>query len=207
VALLGQVAHAVLLDCRDWTTEQVPWLPAESDVTLLVVDTRASHSLVDGGYESRRRDCEEAVRQLGVASLREVSDGEDAVAALSDPRIRRRVGHVLSEIARVREAVAQIRERDFESLGSTFTASHASMRDDYEISCPELDAVVDAAMANGALGARMTGGGFGGSAIALVPRAQVAAVEAAAAAAFDGAGWPAPGFLTADAAGGARQLR
>lgn len=210
IALFGRAESALLLDCRDWSTRQVGWDPASADLTLMVVDTRASHSLSDGGYESRRRDCETAAKALGVDLLRDVEDTGDtgaALAKLDDERIRRRVRHVFTEIERVREAVRQLEAGDFEGLGASFTASHVSLRDDYEVSAPELDAVVDTALAHGALGARMTGGGFGGSAIALVPTGSVEDVERAVAAAFDERGWDSPGFLTATPSPGARRLR
>ena len=206
VALFGEAESALLLDCRDWSTRQVRWDPAASDLTLLVVDTRASHTLSDGGYGSRRADCERAADELGVALLRDVVDQAAALASLDD-RVRPRVRHVFTEIDRVRESVAQLEAGDFEALGRTFLASHASLRDDYEVSCAELDVVVDTAVAHGALGARMTGGGFGGSAIALVPTSAVEAVEAAVGAAYDDRGWDSPGFLTALPSAGARRLR
>ncbi len=206
VALFGEAESALLLDCRDWSTRQVRWDPAAADLTLLVVDTRASHTLSDGGYGSRRADCERAADQLGVALLRDVVDQAAALASLDD-RVRPRVRHVFTEIDRVRESVAQLEAGDFEALGRTFLASHASLRDDYEVSCAELDVVVDTAVAHGALGARMTGGGFGGSAIALVPTSAVEAVEAAVQAAYDDRGWDSPGFLTALPSAGARRLR
>lgn len=207
VALLAEPAHALLLDCRDWSTEQVPWDPASHDLALLVVDTRAKHSLNDGGYQARRRDCEDAASQLGVDSLREVTDADAALAALDDDRIRRRVNHVLTEMQRVEEAVNQLRDSDYRALGQTFVASHRSMRDDFEISCPELDVVVDTALETGALGARMTGGGFGGSAIALLPAESVDEVSRSVAAAFATKRWPEPGFLLAQPAEGARRVR
>ncbi|HET9859854.1 MAG TPA: galactokinase [Nocardioidaceae bacterium] len=205
VSLFAQPQHALLLDCRDGSTRQVPWDPSAAELELLVVDTRSSHTLSDGGYESRRRDCESAADSLGVASLREVDDADAALSALPDERVRRRARHVFSEMGRVRESVDQIGDADFAGLGRTFCASHASMRDDFEISTPELDAVVDTAVEHGALGARMTGGGFGGSAIALVPRAQGEAVRAAIGAEFDRRGWPSPGFLSAEPSAGANR--
>lgn len=197
IALFGEAANALLLDCRDWTTVQVPWDSDGAGIELLVVDTRASHSLVDGGYQSRREDCESAAKALGVSLLRDVVDPEAALAQLEDCRVRRRARHVFSEIDRVTVAVREIRAGDYAALGDCFNASHASMRDDFEISAPELDLVVDTALSLGALGARMTGGGFGGSAIALVPRERVDTVEQAIAEAFSDAGWAAPGFLPA----------
>jgi galactokinase len=207
ISLFARAESALLLDCRDWSTTQVGWDPASADLTLMVVDTRASHSLTDGGYESRRRDCETAAKALGVDLLRDVDDADAALAKLDDERLRRRVRHVLSEIERVRQAVRQLEAGDFEGLGESFTASHVSLRDDYEVSAPELDAVVDTALEHGALGARMTGGGFGGSAIALVPTGSVEDVERAIAEVFAKRGWDAPGFLTATPSPGARRLR
>ena len=207
IAMFGRADHALLLDCRDWSTRQVRWDPAEAGLRLVVIDTRASHSLTDGGYGSRREECERAAQLLGVAELRELEDAadlEESLARLDDEVLRRRVRHVVSEIARVRAAVGQVEADDFAALGATFAASHASMRDDYEISCEELDVAVAVAVDHGALGARMTGGGFGGSAIALVPDAAVEAVEQAVAAAYDERGWEVPGFLDAPPSPGAR---
>ncbi|WP_254185595.1 galactokinase [Nocardioides panacis] len=207
IALFGRAASALLLDCRDWSSRQVTWDPASAGLTLLVVDTRASHSLTDGGYEARRRDCETASGILGVALLRDVTDQAAALESLEDEQVRRRTRHVFTEIDRVEEAVDLLGAGDFEALGRAFTASHVSLRDDYEVSCDELDAVVEVALEHGALGARMTGGGFGGSAIALVPDERVDEVRAAVAATYDGRGWDAPAFLTAPPSPGARRLR
>ena len=206
ISLLGRADHALLIDCRDWSTEQVPWHPGSVGLELLVVDTRAVHSLSDGGYESRRRDCESAAQELGVTSLREVGDPDAALSELKDQRLRRRARHVFTEMARVAEAVDQLRDNDFAGLGDTFSASHESLRDDFEVSCPELDAAVCTAVAHGALGARMTGGGFGGSAIALVPKDAVGAVGAAISAKFASHGWPRPGVLLARPSDGAHQV-
>ena len=207
MALFGEADAALLLDCRDWSTRQVPWDAASSDVVLLVCDTRASHTLSDGGYGSRRQECERAAKALGVDLLRDVDDQEAALASLDDDIVRRRVRHVFTEIARVRDAVDQLEAGDLAALGRTFVASHTSLRDDYEVSCEELDVTVDVAVAEGALGARMTGGGFGGSAIALVPTERVDTVGRAVQAAYDERGWPSPGFLTALPSRGAHRLR
>jgi galactokinase len=206
IALFGEEQSALLLDCRDWSRRQVPWDPTAGGLSLLVVDTRASHSLTDGGYAARRRDCETAARALGVDLLRDVEDQEGALASLDDERVHRRVRHVFTEIDRVEEAVRLLEGGDVAGLGPVMTASHASLRDDYEVSCAELDAVVDTALAEGAVGARMTGGGFGGSAIALVPDDVLEGVRLAVASAYDARGWPAPGFLTAPPSPGARRL-
>lgn len=207
IALLGEAGHALLLDCRDWSTSQLPWEPSTARLTLLVVDTRTAHQLSDGGYAARRADCEQAAGVLGVDTLRDVRDQAAALARLSDERIRRRARHVFSEMARVDEAVEALQHQDFPKLGKCFDGSHDSLRDDFEVSCPELDIVVDVSRDCGALGARMTGGGFGGSAIALLPDDRVEATEKAVVAAFAERGWAAPGFLVAPASGGARRVR
>ena len=205
-ALRSRTGDALLLDCRDGAVTQVPFDLAEHGLGLLVVDTRAEHQLVDGQYGARRGSCEQVAAQLGVDSLREVHDDParyaDALAAMEhgerDERVRyRRVRHVLSEIGRVHEFVTLLGDDHPELVGAVMDSSHASLRDDYEVSCPELDLTVEAARAAGALGARMTGGGFGGSAIALVPAGRVDEVAGAVRDAFAGAGLRAPDFLLA----------
>ena len=205
VAMLAQPDAALLIDFLDHTTRAVPLALADAGLAVLVVDTRVSHALVDGGYASRRTDCETACRELGVSSLREAT--LDKVESLADSRIRRRARHIVTEIERVTHAVAAIERADWRAVGGLFVASHASMRDDFEISCPELDAAVEAALEAGAVGARMTGGGFGGSAIALVPDDRVGAVEQQVLAAFADQGWTEPAFLTAPPSAGARRIR
>ena len=207
VALFARRDNALLLDCRDGSTDHVGWDPAAHDLVLLVVDTRATHSHRDGGYESRRRDCEQAARTLGVESLREVDDTETALASLPDARLHRRARHVLTEMVRVGQAVEQLEREDYASLGQTFTDSHASLRDDFEVSCPELDVAVATAMQHGALGARMTGGGFGGSAIALIPSGRCEQAGEAITAAFGSRGWKDPRFLLAEPSDAAHRLR
>jgi galactokinase len=204
VSLLARRSHALLLDCGDWSATLVPWNPSAAGIELVVVDTRSAHALVDGGYGSRREDCERAAELLGVKLLRDVEDQASALASLADERLRRRARHVFTEIARVRDSIDANRAADFEALGQVFGDSHASLRDDFEVSCDELDLVVDVAVGAGALGARMTGGGFGGSAIMLVRADDVERVERAVADAFAQRGWPAPGFLRAVASAGAR---
>ncbi len=202
-AMHATAKHALRLDCRDGTTTQVPFDLSAHDFTLLVTDTRASHALADGQYGARRDSCETAADVLGVEFLRDVDPAglEDALAKLPDDVLRRRTRHVVTEIARVDEVVEALRQGDLAEVGRLFTASHESLRDDYEVSCTELDLVVDTAVAEGALGARMTGGGFGGSAIALVPVADVERVTAAIAAAFANARLTAPMSFSATAAG------
>jgi galactokinase len=162
--------HAILVDSRTGSVEQVPVDLAAHGMALLVVDTRAEHALVDGQYAARRATCEEAAAVLGVETLGDVDPADlgAALGRLRDDVSRARVRHVVTEIERVRQCVEALRRNDFAEVGRLFVASHASLRDDYEVSCRELDLVVDTALGAGALGARMTGGGFGGSAIALV---------------------------------------
>jgi galactokinase len=201
VSLLAEPGAALLIDFEDHSTRPVA-LPLEAaGLALLVTDTRVSHSLVDGGYAARRADCEEAARVLGVPSLRQARP-ED-LAGLEDERVRRRARHVVTEIERVRLAVAALEAGDWQELGRQLLASHVSMRDDFEISCDELDAVVQTAVEAGAVGARMTGGGFGGSAISLVPVERVEAVMRAVDAAFVAAGFKAPAHLLAEPAAAA----
>ncbi|MBM6401091.1 galactokinase [Phycicoccus sonneratiae] len=202
-ALLCHEGSALLLDCRSGATEQVPFDLTAAGMVLLVTDTRASHALNDGQYEERRRACEAAAAELGVGSLREVSSGglEHALARLSSDELRTRTRHVVTEIARVEATVAALRGGDLDEVGRLFRASHASLRDDYEVSCEELDVSVEAAEGAGALGARMTGGGFGGSSIALLPEGSAGDAEDAVRAAFAARGWTEPACFTVTASG------
>jgi galactokinase len=206
-ALRCRGGHALLLDCRDGSVRQVPFdLPAHG-LALLVVDTRAGHANTDGQYADRRRACEDAARRLGLASLREVVPAglADALAELDDAVLQRRTRHVVTEIDRVRNAVAALEDDDFPRVGRLFTESHASMRDDFEISCPELDLVVETALRHGALGARMTGGGFGGSAIALGRAEDVDTLADRVRTAFVDAGFREPRCFPATASGAAHR--
>ncbi len=187
--------HAILLDCRSGHVTQVPFDVAADGLELLVADTRASHSLTDGQYGKRRASCEEAATLLGVETLREVADADnpqDYLDRLDDDILLRRSRHVVTEIKRVREFRDAIESRDWETAGILMRASHDSLRDDYEVSCIELDTVVEAATAAGAIGARMTGGGFGGSAIALVRVDQASVVVEKIIAAAKERGLPTP---------------
>ena len=193
VAMLAEPGAALLVDFGDDSAVSVRLDLA--DHALLVTDTRVSHVLTDGGYGSRRADCEAAARQLGVTTLREAT--LDDLTGVTDPVQRRRAHHVVTEIERVGLAVLAVEGGDQPALGRLMLASHTSLRDDFEVSCPELDAAVDAAIGAGALGARMTGGGFGGSAVSLVPVDRVEQVAAAIDAAFAAAGFGAPQHLLA----------
>ena len=194
--------HALALDCRDMSTRQVPFDLGAVGLELLVIDTRAKHSLADGQYGSRRADCEESARILGVDQLVDVEDGDEASAALGGERLAARPRHVVSEIARTRAFIELLNEGPLEGVrvavaGALMNDSHDSLRDDYEVSCEELDVAVEAARAAGAYGARMTGGGFGGSAIALVSADAVLGVAQAVADAYEARGWQAPHFIRA----------
>jgi galactokinase len=195
VSLLASQGSALLIDFDLHRHEAVSLPLAASGLALVVTDTRVSHALNDGGYASRRTDCEAAAAALGLPSLRDADLA--AVEGLEDERIRGRARHVVTEIDRVSAAVDAVRAGDWGLVGSLFLASHASMRDDFEISCAELDVAVTTAVEAGAVGARMTGGGFGGSSIALVPEDRVEAVTRAIDAAFAAAGFGAPGHLRA----------
>ncbi|MDO5494518.1 MAG: galactokinase [bacterium] len=201
-SLLARPGHALELDFRDGGVHHTPFDIAAHGLEVLVIDTRAHHSLADGQYGKRRAECEEAARLLGVETLREAS--QDQVEGLTDGVLRRRARHVVSEIARVEAAVAALEREDFAELGRLFDSSHASLRDDYEVSCPELDVACEAARGAGALGARMTGGGFGGSAIALIETSAREAVEAAVRSAFAEAGLGEPNLFVASPGAGAR---
>ena len=193
-SLLCDEAAALLLDCRSGDTEQVPFDLAATGHALLVTDTRAEHALVDGQYAARREACERAAAALGVETLREISpaDLDGALERLDSEEQRRRVRHVVTEIERVTLVVEALRTGDIVEVGRLFDDSHASLRDDYEVSCDELDVATATARSHGALGARMTGGGFGGSCIAIVPGDRADEVAEAVAAAFEEHGYAPP---------------
>ena len=195
-------SHALALDCRDMSTRQVPFDLSAVGLELLVIDTRAKHSLADGQYGSRRADCEESARILGVGQLVDVEDLDEASAALGNERLVARTRHVVSEIARTRAFIELLDEGPLEGMrlavaGALMNDSHDSLRDDYEVSCEELDVAVEVARAAGAHGARMTGGGFGGSAIALVSADAVLDIARAVARAYETRGWETPHFIRA----------
>jgi galactokinase len=206
-SLLCEEGHALLLDCRSGESSAVPLDLAAAGLVLLVVDTRVRHALSDGRYAERRRSCEEAAAALGVPSLRDVTDNPGVVERLEDPVLRRRARHVVSENARVLETVGLLRAGAAARCGPLLTASHASLRDDFEVSWPQADATVEAATAAGALGARMTGGGFGGSVIALAEVAVADGVRAGIDGVFADRGWCPPRYLEALPSAGARRLR
>jgi galactokinase len=206
-SLLGEPDSAVFLDCRSLEASAIPLGLEAAGLEILVIDTRVSHAHATGGYASRRAQCEEGARLLGAASLREVgiADLDRAKTQLSDV-VYRRVKHVVTENQRVLDTVATLRASGADRIGGLLAASHASMRDDFEISVPELDLAVETAVACGAVGARMTGGGFGGSAIAVMPVDLAADAQAAVTEAFAKAGFAAPVQFEVRAVAGARLL-
>ena len=203
-SLLCEAGHALLLDCRTWDTAPVRLDPAAAGLALLLVDTGAQHALTDGRYALRRAECERAARAFGVRSLRDVDDPARA-AEIGDRVLARRARHVISDDCRVRAAVDLLNAGDLAGLGPLLHASHASLRDDFEVSWPEADVAAEAAEAGGGLGARMMGGGFGGSVIALVP-ADTEGPREAITAAYAGQGWAPPRFLPAPPSAGAERL-
>lgn len=206
-SLRGSTGHAVFLDCRDQKVSLVPFETEPAGLVMLVIDTKVSHSHADGGYASRRASCELGAEVLGVKALRDVqiADLEDA-SGLLDELTFRRVRHVVTENDRVLQAVELLEAHGPAAIGGLLDASHASMRDDFEISCAELDLAVDTARASGAIGARMTGGGFGGAAIALTPANLEQAVRDAVVNAFAEAGYTAPDIFTVTPAAGAMRI-
>jgi galactokinase len=202
-SLLCTAGHALLLDTRDGTTRQVPFAPHDDGLRLLVIDTRVRHSLNDGQYGSRRAAVEKAAEVLGLASLREATPAD---LARLDGELLRRARHVVTEIARVRTVVAALDAGALREIGPLLDASHHSLARDYEVSCSELDLACEVARASGAFGARMTGGGFGGSAIALVPVSRVDDVTGSVTSAFRAQGLRDPVIREAIPSEGATHL-
>jgi galactokinase len=203
VSVFAESGSALLIDFQSHQYRAVPL--ALGDRRILVTDTRVSHELTDGGYGSRRQDCERAAEELGLATLRDAT--LDDVTRITDERVARRARHIVSEIARVPAAIEALTCADWQALGTLFAASHASMRDDFEISTPELDLAVATAVDNGADAARMTGGGFGGSIVAIVPAERLSGVVASIDQAFSTAGLSTPEHLLVEPAQGATLLR
>ncbi|MDQ0761417.1 galactokinase [Streptomyces canus] len=204
-----EAGHALFLDTRDLSQKQIPFDLAAEGMVLLVVDTRVKHSHSEGEYGKRRAGCERGAALLGVDALRDIPYGE-LDAALErlgdDEEAVRLVRHVVTEDERVEKTVALLESGETRAIGPVLVAGHASLRDDFRISCPELDLVVDTALASGALGARMTGGGFGGSAIVLAEAADVEPLTKAVQEAFAAAEFTAPRVFEAVPSAGARRL-
>lgn len=198
---------ALHLDSRSLDVRQVPFDLTGHGLRLLVLDTRVQHDLADGAYAALRAGCERAAELLGLPALRDLT-GRELPGALAKlpaelvPLVR----HVVTENARVERAVARLTAGEPEALGPLLTAGHASLRDDYRVSCPETDLAVESAVAAGALGARMTGGGFGGSVIALVRAGEAGSVARAVTEAFAAAGFGPPAVLEAVPSAGARRI-
>lgn len=205
-SLLGEQDAVVFLDCRTLDTAVVDLALEANGLEVLVIDTRVEHAHATGGYAARRASCEKGAQVLGVEALRDVSvDDLPRAQELLDDETFRRVRHVVTEDQRVLDTVRTLREQGPRAIGSLLVASHESMRDDFEISVPELDLAVATAVEHGAVGARMTGGGFGGAAIALVDQESRGAITEAVTSAFASAGYREPNVFTVHAAQGARR--
>ena len=203
----AEAGSVLLFDTRSGAVEHIPFDPAGQGLQILVIDTRVAHSLADGEYARRRASTEELTRHLGVQWLRDVAvdDLPGALAPLDSDELRRRLRHVVTENDRVRRTVELLREDRIGDIGPLLTASHASLRDDYEVSCAELDLAVESVLGVGAAGARMTGGGFGGSVIALLRADRVEGASEAVAEAFETAGYASPVCRMVAPAQGARR--
>jgi galactokinase len=207
VSLMATQGSALLLDCRDLTTKNIPFDVASSGLELLIIDTQAHHALTDGGYAERRASCESVVAKLGISSLRELSmeQLENSRGLLAETEFVR-ARHAVTEMKRVLECVEALSNSDFAKVGQLINQSHTSLRDDYTVSCPELDTAVEAALAAGALGSRMVGGGFGGSAIALIQASKTTETIKSVEKAFSSKGFKAPRFFTSLPSQGAELL-
>ncbi|MFD5226290.1 galactokinase [Microbacterium sp. NPDC058342] len=205
-SMLGRPDAATFIDCRSLETRSVPTGFASAGLDVLVIDTQVRHAHATGGYRERRASCERGAELLGIRSLRDASVADlPRAEELMDDVTLRRVRHIVTENQRVLDTVAALQSRGPRAIGDLLVASHASMRDDFEISVPELDTAVDTALANGAIGARMTGGGFGGAAIALVAHADVGSVTGAVTREFADAGFAAAHIFTVTPSEGPRR--
>ena len=207
VSLMATNGFALLLDCRDLSTRNIPFDVASHGLELLIIDTQAHHALTDGGYAERRASCESVAAKLGVKSMREltIEQLDSSRDKLSESEyIRAR--HAVTEMKRVLDCVEALASEDFTQVGQLLNQSHNSLRDDYTVSCPELDTAVEASLAAGALGARMVGGGFGGSAIALIQASKTSLTISAVEKAFADKKFKAPRFFTSLPSQGAELL-
>ena len=207
VSLMATNGFALLLDCRDLSTRNIPFDVASHGLELLIIDTQAHHALTDGGYAERRASCESVAAKLGVKSMREltIEQLDSSRDKLSESEyIRAR--HAVTEMKRVLDCVKTLASEDFTQVGQLLNQSHNSLRDDYTVSCPELDTAVEASLAAGALGARMVGGGFGGSAIALIQVSKTSQTISAVEKAFADKKFKAPRFFTSLPSQGAELL-
>jgi galactokinase len=207
-ALCGEPRNALMIDFRELTVRPVAFDPEASGIALLLINSRAPHQHAGGEYASRRASCERAAADLGVSSLREVqATGVAVLAAVADAVDARRARHILTDNQRVLDVVAALEESDFTAIGRLFNASHASMRDDFEITTDHIDLIAYTAVDAGALGARMTGGGFGGCVIALAPLDKAARIADAIRNAVADAGYNPPTITRTRAGHGAALLR
>lgn len=176
ISVMAEKDHLLLIDCRSRKSELVPM--SDPSLAILIFNTNVKHELSGGEYAERRAHCEQAASALGIPALRDAtSDSLEAAREKLDPVVYRRARHVIGEIARTTEAADALRASDWNKVGELMYASHDSLRDDYEVSCPELDTAVELArelgVSRGVFGCRMTGGGFGGCTVALVKAAAV----------------------------------
>ena len=207
ISLMARAGYGLLLDCQDLSTRHIKIDFASSSLRLLIIDTQAHHALTDGGYAKRRESCEEVAKIFSIPSLRQLSMESLLAhkAKLSELQFKR-AHHGVSEMLRVLDAVKALEAEDFEALGQLLNQSHNSLRDDYEVSCPELDLAVDTALSSGALGARMVGGGFGGSAIALIKESDAGTISSIIERAFAKNGFKAPRFFDSLPSDGAKVI-
>lgn len=206
-SILCEPGHGLFLDCRNQSYQQVPLPISDDGLVVLVLDTKTPHSHVDGEYRARRESCERASSLLGLAALRDVTDLTATLPRLPDQVTRRRVRHVVTENDRTQAAVQVAEHHDWAQLGQLLDESHVSMALDYEITVPSLDLAVSVAKDCGALGARMTGGGFGGCIIALCPEGEAEQIGQQIAQAFAAANLPHPEWFSALPAAGARRVK
>ena len=207
VSLMATNGFALLLDCRDLSTRNIPFDVASHGLELLIIDTQAHHALTDGGYAERRASCESVAAKLGVKSMRELTrDQLDSSRDKLSESEYIRARHAVTEMKRVLDCVEALASEDFTQVGQLLNQSHNSLRDDYTVSCPELDTAVEASLAAGALGARMVGGGFGGSAIALIQASKTSQTISAVEKAFADKKFKAPRFFTSLPSQGAELL-
>ena len=207
VSLMATQGFALLLDCRDLSTRNIPFDVASHGLELLIIDTQAHHALTDGGYAERRASCESVAAKLTVKSMRELTMADlDAARDQITHTEYIRARHAVSEMKRVLDCVDALSIGDFAKVGELINQSHVSLRDDYTVSCPELDTAVEASLAAGAMGSRMVGGGFGGSAIALIKASQTAQTIHAVENAFADKKFKAPRFFTSLPSQGAEIL-
>jgi galactokinase len=210
ISVLGKENHILLLDCRSHTYELVPM--ADPSVQVLIVNTNVKHELSNSEYPVRRQQCEAAAKILGVATLRETSLAQlEAAKPKLEDKVYRRARHIIGEIDRTARAAKEMRQSNWPVVGELMYASHASLRDDFEVSCRELDILVEIGreigIDNGMIGCRMTGGGFGGCAVALVKASEVAAISQRIAAAYEERTGIKPTLFVSRPAGGAVALQ